>query len=220
MSFFDRRYKAFVILGDPAAEPAWTEPRWKLIADVLDPLMQKARDRAAVRSSQLRKGPGSPNQRSISFGRIGWNPQGHKKWVHSASANNTNEFILAEAWAPSWTVCERENRAPDVYVTVRNHQYVQGEPVTFNPILILAVGLNADDSIIATAQASADALSNILKSVLRVRCVRPWGIRRGLIFGVYTDVIGHLHTVGLFKPGPLNDRPPSVEMFKSKWEVF
>ncbi|HEY1790393.1 MAG TPA: hypothetical protein VGJ73_19760 [Verrucomicrobiae bacterium] len=220
MSFFNRRYKTFVILGDPAAEPAWTEQRWKLITDVLDPLMEKARDRPAVRSTQLREGPGSPNQRAISFGRIGWNPQGHKKWVHSASANNRNEFILAEVWAPARTVCVREHQAPDVYVTVRNNQCVPGDHVTFNPIFILAVALDADPGIVATAQASADALSKILGSVLRVRCDRPWGFRAGLIFRVYHDVIGHLHTVGLFKPGPLNERPPSLEIFEARWEVF
>jgi hypothetical protein len=220
MSYFNRRYKTFVILGDPAAEPAWTEPRWKLIADVLDPLLEKARDRPAVRSTQLRPGPGSPNQRAISFGRIGWNPQGHKKWVHSVAANDRNEFMLTEVWAPSWTVCVREKLAPDVFVTVRNSQCEPGEPVTFNPIFILAVALDADDRIVSSVQASAEALSGILGAVLRARWVRPWGIRASWIFPVYNDVIQHLHSVGLFKIGPRNERPPSLEIFEGKWEAF
>jgi hypothetical protein len=122
MSFCDRQYVVFVVLGDPGAGPAWSEQRWKLIAEILDPLVLKARDRAAVRSTQLKKGAGSPNQRSISFGRIGWNSQGHKKWVHASPTSDGVEFIDTEVWAPSWTTCEREARPPDVYVAVRNEQ--------------------------------------------------------------------------------------------------
>src|SRR4051794_23877831 len=96
MSFHDKKYEVFVILGDAAEEPAWTEPRWKLISEILDPLVQQARGRAAVRSTQMRRGPGSPNQRSVSFGRIGWNAQGHKKWVHQSPASDSIEFISME----------------------------------------------------------------------------------------------------------------------------
>src|SRR5665213_1016374 len=100
MSFSDRQYEVFVVLGDPKAESAWSEPRWELIADIFDPLVQKARGRAAVRSTQLSIGQGSPNQRAISFGRIGWNAPGHKKWVHTLATGGV-EFISTEVWAPS-----------------------------------------------------------------------------------------------------------------------
>jgi hypothetical protein len=218
MSFPDRQYEVFVILGDPAAQPTWTELRWKLISDILDPLVQKARDRAAVRSSQMRKGAGSPNQRSISFGRIGWNAQGHKKWLHTSPESDGNEFIDTEVWAPSWTACEREGRAPDVYVAVRNAQSTPTERVTFNPIFILAVALDADGRVVSSARASAEALSAALGSVLRARWVRPWGIRMGGIG--FTNAIGDLSTVGLFKPGPRHQQPPSVDMLEGSWEVF
>jgi hypothetical protein len=96
MSFFERQYEVFAVLGDPKAEPAWIEPRWERIAHIFDPLIQKARDRAAVRSTQLNFGPGSPDQRAISFGRIGWNDKGHKKWVHALITDDRTEFISTE----------------------------------------------------------------------------------------------------------------------------
>src|SRR5271154_6237501 len=98
MSFFARQYEVFVVLGDPRAEPARSESRWECIAHIFDPLVQKARDRAAVRSTQLSVGPGSPNQRAISFGRIGWNDKGHKKWVHAPTTGDGTEFISTEVW--------------------------------------------------------------------------------------------------------------------------
>lgn len=220
MSFFDRQYEVFVVLGDPTAEPAWTETRWKCISDVLDPLVQKARDRAAVRSCQLRSETGSPNQRAISFGRIGWNAQGHKKWVHaSVSGSPSIEFLNAEVWAPSWTTCEREGRAPDIYVCIRNPKSTPREHVSFNPVLIVAVALDADDQIVSRARASAEALSTVLGAVLRARCCRPWGVRFG-DSGGFTDAIGDLCTTGLFKLGSWTQRPPSLEMFRTSWEMF
>jgi hypothetical protein len=217
MSFSDRQYEVFAVLGDPNAEPAWSERRWQLIADIFDPLVQKARGRAAVRSTQLSIGPGSPNQRAISFGRIGWNASGHKKWVHPL-ATGAVEFVSTEVWAPSWTTCEREGRAPDVYLAVRNEQSVPGEQVRFNPVFIFALALDQDSQIVSSARPSAEALATMLGSLLCVRCVRPWGYRHGNVG--FSSAIGDLYVTGLFKPGPRNQRPLSPEMLTGNWDVF
>ncbi len=217
MSFSDRQYEVFAVLGDPSAEPAWSEQRWELIADIFDPLVQKARGRAAVRSTQLSIGPGSPNQRAISFGRIGWNASGHRKWVHPL-ATGAVEFVSTEVWAPSWTTCEREGRAPDVYLAVRNEQSVPGEHVRFNPVFIFALALDQDSQIFSGARPSAEALATMLGSLLRVRCVRPWGYRHGNVG--FSNAIGDLYVTGLFKPGPRNQRPLSPEMLTGNWDVF
>jgi hypothetical protein len=215
MSYSDRQYEVFAILGDPALEPAWTESRWKCISDILNPLVQKTRGSAAVRSTQLSKGAGSPNQRAISFGRIGWNAQGHKKWVHISDGI---EFINTEVWSPSWTTCEREGLPPDVYVAVRNSRLTPDQQVTFNPIFILAVALNSDGQMVSSARAIAEALSVVLNSVLRVRYIRPWGFRFGSMG--FTNAIGDLSFIVLFKRGPRNQQPPAVEALEGSWEEF
>ena len=78
----------------------------------LDPLLQKARGPAAVRSTQLAAGDGSPNKRALRFGRIDWSTQGHKKWVHVANPAETSTnlpfFVSAEVWAPSPKLCEQD----------------------------------------------------------------------------------------------------------------
>jgi hypothetical protein len=218
MSFHDRKYEVFVILGNPATEPAWIEPKWKSISEILNPLVQQARGSAAVRSSQMRAGTGSPNQRGISFGRIGWNEKGHEKWIHSSSNNIGNEFISTEVWCPSWTSCEREGLAPDVYVAIRNEKSAPTQQVTFNPIFILAVALDADVQIVSKAQSSAEMISETLNYILRVRCARTWGVRFGNMG--FTNAIGDLFVGGLFKPGPRNQKPPSIEMLEGSWEKF
>ena len=76
MAFHDREYELYVVLGGPNAVPPWVNSTWNQVSSAIDPLMQAARDRPAVRSMQLGPKPGSANQRSISFGRIGWNDRG------------------------------------------------------------------------------------------------------------------------------------------------
>ena len=113
MGFDDRAFDVFVILGNPQATPVWTASMWGQIAPMIDPLVVAARNRAAVRTTQLRRGAGLPNQRSISFGRIGWNESGHRKWVHpdpvAGECEDAAEFLSTEVWAPSWTVCEKSS---------------------------------------------------------------------------------------------------------------
>ena len=171
-----------------------------------------------MRSTQLSIGPGSPNKRAISFGRIGWNAQGAQGRVHTPATGDRTEFISTEVWAPSWTTCEREGRAPDVYFAVRNEQSVPGGRVDFNPIFIFALARDQDSQIVSRGRPSAEALATLLGSLLRVRCVRPWGYRHG--DPGFTSAIGDLCATGLFKPGPRHQQPLSRDMLTGSWEVF
>ena len=216
MSIYDRQYDLYVMLGNPAAEPAWAEPVWRTISSALDPLIQSARDKAAVRSTQLKPGPGSP--RAISFGRIGWNERGHKKWIHSSGAHDTGiVFISSEVWAPSWTICKREGCLPDTYFAIRNAQLKPEQQVSFNPVVLLAVALDQSSHLLEQGRESAETIAQTLSSVLRVQCKRPWGYRSGEI---YTNGIGYLTVSGLFKPGPRHQGEVSVSLLNGTWETF
>jgi hypothetical protein len=103
MSFADREYDVYVILGNPFVIPAWAEPTWTDVASVIGPLLKCARGPAAVRSAQLSVGTGSPNKREVSFGRVSWNAAGHRKWVHPAPSDQNRLFVNVEMWAPSWS---------------------------------------------------------------------------------------------------------------------
>jgi hypothetical protein len=221
MGFNDRQYRVFVALGDPAAEPAWMPSKWAKLAEIFDPVIQRSRDRAAVRSLQLRAGPGSPNQRAISFGRIGWNAAGHEKWTASVGSNEGSgvEFMNTEVWAPSWTTCGRQGQAPDAYIGLRNERETADAVVTFNPMLIFAIALDQRDETIALGSAAASVAAELLGSLLRVSCVRPWSYRLGDV--EYTNAIGDLLTTGgLFKVGKRHLRPLSPDAFAGNWSPF
>jgi hypothetical protein len=224
MAFSNREYQVYAVLGHPTASPPWVERTWMQIFEALDPVIQVARASAAVRSSQLSPGSGSPNQRGISFGRIGWNKQGCKKWTHSEDGNLVSgggaAFLNCEVWAPSWSVCQREGLTPDVYFAVGGAS--GGSPkssngVTFNSHCVMAVA--SDLGRAAEARSGAEAVATVIDAVLRGHCVRPW--RRSMAGGeAYRHAINDLVVVGLFKPGPRHQAPVSLSGLAGTWASF
>lgn len=113
-------YQTFFLFGKVPHEPLWQWARWTEVAALLDPLITSSRGKASIRTTQYHKTqPGK-----LPFGRIGWNSAGQMKWTHespvTAGKSNEWEFFDAEVWAPSWTICERENLAPDFYIDILN----------------------------------------------------------------------------------------------------
>jgi hypothetical protein len=228
MAFSDREYEVYAILGGPTASPPWVHATWGEVYVALDPLIQAARDRSAVRSTQTGPKPGSSKQRTISFGRIGWNEQSAKKWTHredgQLASGDPAYFMTSEVWAPSWTACERERLAPDAYFAIRNEsdfaaRAKESKAVNFSSTCILASASDLGPESIAQARRSAEAIATVLQAAARGYCVRPWG-RRIEGSGSYTDAINDLFIIGLFKPGPRDTEPVSLAMFKDTWASF
>jgi hypothetical protein len=216
VSINDRAFDVYVVLGDPQQPPAWSAPVWAKIVPLLDPLIKTARDKAAVRSTQVRCDAGSPNQSDIRFGRIGWNAAGHRKWVHGdRSEGKSIEFVDVEVWAPSWTVCERESRAPDLFFKMKNEQSALGEVVTFNPVLLLALAADQPENVRDTGLVAAAGLSDVCSALLRVRRRRNWGYRLD-----HPDRENAILDYSPFRVGPRHDRPVSLDLFERVWEPF
>jgi len=132
VTYHSRIYDVYVVLGNPAVTRPWVASAWARISDALDPLVAAARDRAAVRTTQYGPKARTAYHTVIRFGRIGWSGRGAAKWIHSVDGRLASgaaaRFLGAEVWAPSWSVCDRDNLAPDVCFAVRNETNVGGSP--------------------------------------------------------------------------------------------
>jgi len=207
--FGDRLYDVYVILGDPAAPPIWTASAWTRAAAAIDPLIAAARGRAGVRSFQLRAGKGSPNQRTLAFGRIGWNPAGHRKWVRpDPGASDPVEFISTEVWAPAAATCEKEQCAPDLFFGFRNEASLG--KAGFNPYIIMAVATDQAVQTIALGREITLDLANQVNALMRAHRRRPWSTRQATAIGDYlvTDP---------FRPG---DARPTLASLEEGWQQF
>jgi hypothetical protein len=203
--------------------PPWVERTWSQIFGALDPLIHTARDAAAVRSTQLSRESGPPNQRKISFGRIGWNKAGCNKWTHAEDGRLLSgghaAFLNCEVWAPSWSVCEREGLGPDVFFSVSSESTDSSKAsgtLNFNSACILAVASELGQP--HEVSKTADSFASVVQAVIRAHCVRQWGhVRDG---AHHLNAINDLVVAGLFKPGPRHQAPLSLLSLVGTWTSF
>ena len=228
MGFKDREYEVYVVLGSSAIRPPWVQAAWFAVSRILDPLMETARERPTLRSSQLRLGAGSPNKRAFAFGRIGWDRKSDAKWTHSEDgilvSGEPADFLTSEVWAPSWSICQRELRAPDVYFGISKELLQTGvetgsEANKFNSACLLAVALDSPANANGKAVSAAEALAVLLEAQLRAKTTRQWGYNWGP-GASYTNTINDLLVTGLFKPGPRHKCPVDLAMLSGSWVEF
>ena len=216
----NREYLVYVVLGEPTTSPPWVEQAWAHIFDTLNPLIRVARDRAAVRSTQLRPGPlvSRPKRDLVWSHRM--EQAGVKKWTHRENgrllSGEEAEFVTCEVWAPSWSICEREGLSPDVYFAVRHEPGKQA--VKFNSVCLLAVACDLEQ--IDGARKSAGSIASLLYAVLRAHCIRPWRSFGSLADGTYHNALNDLFVTGLFNLGPRHKASPSLLSLAGAWVSF
>ena len=219
MAFHEANYDVYVALGDPALEPLWTWDVWEEFSPALDPLIEAANGRAAVRSNQQLPERGGP----VNYGKLSWTADDHEMWVHN-SPNNADDsidwtFTNTEVWAPSWTVCEQLDQGPDVYFSLSNE--LQGRALrytpAFNPLVILAVETKLAAKKKTLVKKALKAIQTALQPKLFATTSRPWGYATD--DGGFTDALNDLSMDGLFKA----EKNPhagklGLEVLKGKWK--
>ena len=212
-SFHEREFDTYVVLGNPGLPDLWTWPAWSVVAEALAPLAETERGKAAVRTTQFER----DGKTLVRFGRLGWNTLGHEKWVHGSPKNESLSdewrFLDAEMWAPAWSTCERDGRAPDAFVGIRNERlWHQGEEsVSFNPVVLVAVATDLGEQSSQSAVRAAQVVSTQTTAVLSVYQRRTWGKAFGDTG--FSDSIQDLLSGSLFRIGSPHARPVDEKTF-------
>ncbi|HJY75540.1 MAG TPA: hypothetical protein VKE95_02860 [Burkholderiales bacterium] len=218
MAFHTADYDAYVVLGAPDCPPLWSWKIWQRFLPAIDSLIQTARGKPAVRSTQyLPDGAGV-----VKFGRLGWKLSDHQKWTHGSPTNSDASkswsFLSLEVWAPAWTVCEREDLAPDVFLSIADESRGggYGQDLLFNPVVVFAL-------VAALAQRQTPEVSAVVSTLRELSCAklvgyqrRPWGKPSGSIG--FTNSIQDLAVSGLFRPGPRHKGELGFHLFADKWQ--
>src|SRR5262245_37067870 len=127
-----------------------------------------------------------------------------------------------EAWAPSWTACEREHLAPDFYFKMANEKVSRayGKKPAFNLLVVLAASLSLDASYRSSFRAAADALATHVGARLFATRARPWG--HTLVTGGDTFHLAICDLVaggGLFRLDNTNHRLSDAQTFQDAWRM-
>lgn len=219
MPFHDRIYSVYAILGAVDATP-WSTSIWAHISEALMPLVEHARGRAAMRSCQY---TGTvPSMTRISFGRLGLDEKSALKWTHSRRDKLASgigaTFLNAELWAPSWTTCERESMAPDVFFGLATEGAIGQEAPQrcFGSASILAIANDIDAS--SNGDRVAQKIGDAVATAFVGKQVRLWGTPVGDVG--FTNAINDLPIAGLFVPGPRHEVPPGPSLLQGDWETL
>lgn len=218
MGFHTAKYDVYVALGDPRATPLWKWRVWQQFLPAIDPLINAARGKAAVRSTQFQ----AKLAGDVKFGRLAWKEADHQKWCHGSPANKdvskSWHFLSTEVWAPAWTVCEREDLAPDVFLSIANESFGGGvrKGLLFNSVVILAVVSELAQRHTTELDIAVSALREATGAKLVGYKRRPWGKSCGS--DSFTNAIQDLAYSGLFKPGPRHEDKLGLHLFADKWK--
>lgn len=213
MAFFSREYEVFLLLAAPASPGLWQQEQWTPFADAVNAIVAQARGKGAVRSHQY-----NPAGKLIAFGRMGWDARGHAKWTHTQATTDAR-FMSLEAWAPAWTTCEKDDLAPDLFISLFNEGYLNhaGKPLLFGQRLVCAVATDLGQEAAATLRAALAQLAAKQQARVFAHARRPWG---KAMLGGFSSAIQDLALTDLFQPGDVHARPLDAATFRGSWEML
>ncbi len=219
MGFSNREYHLYVVLGDANMPPLWHWSLWQRVSAELDPIIAAAAGPVGVRSTQKSIIDGS----QIRFGKISWSSKGHMKWTHGSPETlgtpKDSNFLHTEIWAPSRTASDKRAMPPDFLLAFQNEGYWGASALAFNPYIIVAAATDMDEQWNRDVGAFVTQLSQMVNFKLRAYQLRPWG--RSLAGGrAYTNGIGDLMTIPVFKPGKHHTAPPTLDILQEEWRPF
>ena len=213
MAFFLRDYEVFLLLAAPDAPGLWTEQQWTPFDEAIAGVVAQARGKSAVRSHQY-----NPAGKLIAFGRMGWDARGNAKWTHTPATTDAR-FMSMEAWAPSWSTCEKDDLAPDLFISLLNEAHLNsaGKALQFGQRMVCAVATDMGQDAAASVRAAMVQLAGRQRAAVFAHALRRWGKWQP---GGFSSAIQDLLLTDLFKPGNPHDRPLDAGTFKGRWEML
>jgi hypothetical protein len=141
--FTRRKYHFYIIFSEIIDNKiVWSKTDW---ANIFEPLFQEILNispdfkNTGVRVlAYKRENEQSEYFTDVKFGRLKWDNKSHEKWTVD---NNTNfNFANFESWTPIWTICEKNDAAPDIYVSVSNeHSTNKNISCQFDVFTVIAI---------------------------------------------------------------------------------
>ncbi len=170
MGRFDhRKYSVLYALGKSKRAALYCRSTWQFLLPSLDPIVRAAvRTPEGVRCDQIDRRTGD----LIRFGRLRWNARSHARWTHDCDGPALSEirFVGMDLWAPIWTVCEKEDLAPDVFI-----QLVDIETIKRQSLLVAVCDDVATDDTADQLNELARACSDVLEGPVLATTKRYWG---------------------------------------------
>jgi hypothetical protein len=144
MSWDDKIYNFYLIFGenDPGKEP-WLENEW---FNNFEPLFNKIIEISTYKKDtglrvyeMEKKDEISEYYKEYKLGKLNWDKKSNEKWT--LKINDKRLFMNFQSWTPRWTICDKIQDAPDVFLSISNENYPGNKmPLQFDTMIVIAIG--------------------------------------------------------------------------------
>ena len=227
MGWENRPYDFYLIFGqiDESKSP-WITTNWKSDFEPYFDLLIKQTENA--KETGLRTTKYKPEKRiskedsqefiyysEIKSGRLKWDDKSHEKWT--TPSNIENYFLNFELWTPIWTICDKRQSPPNIFITISNERDFEGKrDIKFGYFIVLAVAkdLHIDSkSIVKSLSEKINPKATILKT-------RKWGKPEKVGNWTFVNWIQDTFSNGIYKGDSLHKFDFDELEFEPVWELI
>ena len=143
MGFGDRKYNFYVIFGEnQLGKEPWMEDEW---FNIFEPLFNRIVEKSPYKNDtglrvleMAKENDNDQYWKECKLGRLKWDKKSHEKWTLK---NNDKRFFEHFAlWTPLWTICEKTDRSPDIYISISNEKRINMKyPCQFDTFITIAI---------------------------------------------------------------------------------
>ena len=227
VSWDNRPYDFYLIFGqEDDSKLPWITENWKsLYQPFFDTLIHQSE---FLKDTGLRGTKYQPEKRftkkdnkefiyhrEIKLGRLRWDNKSHDKWT---TLNNTDYYFEhIELWTPIWTICDKRQSPPDIYINISNERSFDNKRnAQFDYLIVVAVAknLNIDSkTIIRKLSEQVNSRSTIVKT-------RKWGRPEKAGEWTFVNWIQDTFSNGIYQGKNLHSFDFDKLQFEPIWEVL
>ncbi len=151
----------------------------------------------------------------VKLGRLKWDEKSHEKWT---IANNLeNYFSSLEIWTPIWTVCDRRQTPPDIYITISNERDFENKrDIKFGYFIVVAIA----KSLKLDSKPILRELSERINSKATILKTRRWDKPEKVGNWTFVNWIQDTFSNGIYKEKNLHSFDFEDIEFEPIWEVI
>ena len=143
MGFDNRNYHFYLIFGkNILGKEPWLEEEW---INNFEPLFSKIigispykKDTGIRVLEYVKENESDKYYKEYKLGKIGLDKKSIEKWV--IKKDDKKHFSHFASWTPRWTICDKINKAPDVYLAISNENYIGNKRILqFDTLVTIAI---------------------------------------------------------------------------------
>ncbi|MBC8988034.1 hypothetical protein H9X96_19950 [Pedobacter sp. N36a] len=151
----------------------------------------------------------------IKLGRLKWDEKSHGKWT--IPDNMESHFLNFELWNPIWTICDKRQLPPDIYITISNERDFEKElDIKFGYFIVIAIGKNLK----IDSKPILKALSERINAKATVLKTRKWGKPEKAGRWTFDNSIQDTFSSGSYEGKNMHEFDFDKLEFEPVWEVI